>query len=373
LPGGDGARGSVELRRLTKRFGDTVAVEDVDLLVRSGEFLSILGPSGCGKTTTLRMISGLEDPTEGEIWISGEDATAVPPHKRNVNTVFQSYALFPHLTVAENVAYGLRVKKHDRSAIRERVSRALDMVQLPQLADRRPSQLSGGQQQRVALARALVNEPDVLLLDEPLSALDLKLRQAMRIELKFLHERLGMTFVFVTHDQAEAITMSDRVAVMHGGRILQVGTPEDVYERPVSRFVANFIGQTNLLQGRVEEVRETDADVRLASGALIRASRDEGGLSPGSDVIVAVRPERVRVRAGETGGWGADGGTELTGTLTGLIYLGDTTRGTIKLPDGTEIVALRPNDEEVHPFGDLRTGTNVRVVWPPGAARLLTE
>jgi spermidine/putrescine transport system ATP-binding protein len=361
----------VELRRLTKRFGETVAVEEVDLLVRSGEFLSILGPSGCGKTTTLRMISGLEDPSEGEIWISGRDATNVPPHRRNVNTVFQSYALFPHLTVAENVAYGLRVKKYGRSTIRERVARALDMVQLPQLADRRPIQLSGGQQQRVALARALVNEPDVLLLDEPLSALDLKLRQAMRIELKYLHERLGMTFVFVTHDQAEAITMSDRVAVMHFGRILQVGTPEDVYERPASRFVANFIGQTNLLEGRVEAARDADADVRLAGGALIRASVDAGELSPGSDVVVAVRPERLRVRA-EPPEAGSDAG-ELAGTLTGLIYLGDATRGTIKLPDGTEIVALRPNDEEAHPFGDLRPGSAVRVGWPPGAARILTE
>lgn len=370
-PGPTNTRGTVELRAVSKKFGDTTAVDAIDLHIRSGEFMSILGPSGSGKTTTLRMISGFEAPTKGEVWISGLNATDVPAHRRNVNTVFQSYALFAHLTVAENVAYGPRVKKRDPAEIRERVARALEMVRLPHLADRHPSQLSGGEQQRVALARAIINEPDVLLLDEPLSALDLKLRQAVRIELKNLHDQLGMTFVFVTHDQTEALTMSDRVAVMDGGRILQLGTPAEVYERPNSRFVANFIGETNLLEGRIETVRSGEAHVRLAGGPVVLASGGVGDLRPGAEVTVAIRPERVRMLAQRPSGTVAAG--ELAGTLISLIYLGDATRATIALPDASEVVAIRYNEEEGHSSGDLRPGDPVLVGWQPGAARLLTE
>ena len=362
------ARGSVELRGVTKRFGEAVAVDDIDVHVRSGEFMSLLGPSGCGKTTTLRIVSGLERPTEGHVWISGSDATEVPAYKRNVNTVFQSYALFPHLTVADNIAYGLKVRKQDRSTIKGRVARALEMVRLPDVADRHPTQLSGGQQQRVALARALVNEPDVLLLDEPLSALDLKLREAMRLELKHLHERLQMTFIFVTHDQREAITMSDRVAVMNGGKVLQVGTPEEVYERPTSRFVASFIGETNLLKGSVEAFGDGGADVRLDGGALIRAEGPGQTLDVGSVVTVTVRPERVRFHTGDAP---TPNGGDLGGVLTELVYLGDATRCAIALDDGSELVALAHNGDETPPFQDVRPGEAVRVWWHHGAARIV--
>jgi spermidine/putrescine transport system ATP-binding protein len=362
-------RGRVELRGVTVRFDEVSAVDDVDLVIEPGEFLSILGPSGCGKTTTLRLMAGLQDTTAGEIWISGENATGVPAHKRDVNTVFQSYALFPHLTVAENVAYGLRVKKHDKATIGERVHRALELVQLPQLADRRPFQLSGGQQQRVALARAIVNEPAVLLLDEPLSALDLKLRQAMRLELKHLHEQLGITFVFVTHDQDEAITMSSRVAVMNQGRILQMGTPEEIYDYPKSKFVAGFIGEMNFVDGRVETISGGDADVRLESGAIVRVPLGESDLSERAPVTVAIRPERVRV----VGPAAADPGTDLMGTLTELIYLGDATQAMFELPNGHGLRALQHNEGGQPQFGDARPGDLVRIGWQAGAAQLLTE
>ncbi len=254
---------AVGLHGLTKRFGDVVAVRAIELEIGDGEFFSLLGPSGCGKTTTLRMIAGLEFPTEGSLTIFGQEVGTLPPNKRPVNTVFQNYALFPHLDIHDNVAFGLRMQGVGKKDASRRVGEALEMVRLGEMGTRRPSQLSGGQQQRIALARALVNRPKVLLLDEPLGALDLKLRQEMQGELKSLQRELGITFVFVTHDQEEALTMSDRIGVMHDGDLLQVDPPETIYERPVNRFVADFIGQTNLLEGTVE-----DADtICLANGA----------------------------------------------------------------------------------------------------------
>ena len=244
---------AVTLAGITKRFGDVVAVDDIDLEINDGEFFAMLGPSGCGKTTTLRMIAGLDFPTVGSLKIFGDEVGTLPPNKRPVNTVFQNYALFPHMNVLDNVAFGLRMQGAGKADARAKAADAIELVQLAGMESRRPSQMSGGQQQRVALARALVNEPKVLLLDEPLGALDLKLRQEMQGELKRLQENLGVSFVFVTHDQEEALTMSDRIAVMNEGRLLQVGTPEEIYEHPTNRFVADFIGQTNLLEGTVED------------------------------------------------------------------------------------------------------------------------
>ncbi len=261
-----GSEPSVELKGLTKRFGDDVtAVDSIDLEIDDGEFFALLGPSGCGKTTTLRMIAGLEFPTEGSLKIYGEEMGTLSPNKRPVNTVFQNYALFPHMTILENVSFGLRMQKIGKTEASKRAHEALEMVRLGQMAKRKPNQLSGGQQQRIALARALVNRPKVLLLDEPLGALDLKLRQEMQIELKSLQREVGITFVFVTHDQEEALTLSDRIAVMHEGRFLQVAAPETMYEHPANRFVADFIGQTNLLEGTVEDAKT----VCLANGARV--------------------------------------------------------------------------------------------------------
>ena len=361
-------RGAVSLHGVTKRFGDTVAVDDMDLDVRPREFISLLGPSGCGKTTTLRMISGFERPDEGRVLISGTDTTDVPPHRRRVNTVFQSYALFEHMRVAENVAFGLKVKRQDRETISRKVREALDLVRLGELADRYPAQLSGGQRQRVALARAVVNEPEVLLLDEPLSALDLKLRQAMRHELGRLHEELGMTFIFVTHDQQEAITMSDRIAVMDQGRIDQLGTPTEIYERPASRFVADFIGETNLLTVTLLEADAGSATVRTPSGEVIGCEPVQGAAA-GSDLVLTVRPQRVVVLAEEEP---APAGCALFGgVLRGLLFLGDSTRATVRLADGSELAAVRHNEAGAHPFGMLRPGDRVQVGWPYEAACLL--
>ncbi|MDE0668271.1 MAG: ABC transporter ATP-binding protein [bacterium] len=361
-------RGAVSLRGVTKRFGDTTAVDQVDLDVRPREFISLLGPSGCGKTTTLRMVSGFERPDEGRVIISGADTTDVPPHRRRVNTVFQSYALFEHMRVAENVAFGLKVKRQDRETISTKVAQALDLVRLGELAERYPAQLSGGQRQRVALARAVVNQPEVLLLDEPLSALDLKLRQAMRHELGRLHTELGMTFIFVTHDQQEAITMSDRIAVMDQGRIHQLGTPTEIYERPASRFVADFIGETNLLDVTLVGTEEGAATVRTPSGEVIGRVQVEGARA-GGEFVLAVRPQRVVVVA-EVAPEPQDC-TLFGGVLVDLLFLGDATRATVRLPDGSELVAVRHNEAGTHPFGMLRPGDRVKVGWLHEAACLL--
>ena len=284
---------AVRLSGVTKRFDDVVAVDDVSLDIHEGEFFSLLGPSGCGKTTTLRMIAGLEFPTEGSLRIHGEEMGLLPPDKRPVNTVFQNYALFPHMDVESNIAFGLEMRKVPKDERRRRVAEAIELVRLDGLAKRKPSQLSGGQQQRVALARALVNEPKVLLLDEPLGALDLKLRQDMQNELKGLQREVGITFVYVTHDQEEALTMSDRIAVMRDGHLLQVAGPEALYERPATRFVADFIGRSNILPGTAASGDE----VVLANGDRLRLPTDQ---AVGSPVGVAVRPERIAIdRPGE--------------------------------------------------------------------------
>ncbi|MEP4648839.1 MAG: ABC transporter ATP-binding protein, partial [Ilumatobacter sp.] len=286
----------IELRNVRKRFGDFVAVEEADFSIREGEFFAMLGPSGCGKTTTLKMIAGFEQPTEGEVVLNGVDVSRVPPHKRNVNTVFQQYALFPHMTVADNVRFGPRSKKRSRSDYEASVTEMLDVVRLGDFAHRKPAQLSGGQQQRVALARALVNLPSALLLDEPLAALDLKLREAMQFELKRIQREVGITFVFVTHDQGEALTMSDRIAVMSEGRVEQIGTPEEIYNSPATLFVAGFIGSANLLPGEVRGFDGDDTIVELNSGAVVR-SRATRSNEIGAPVSLMLRPERLRASA----------------------------------------------------------------------------
>ncbi|MCY4457649.1 MAG: ABC transporter ATP-binding protein [Acidimicrobiaceae bacterium] len=365
-------RGSVTLQGVTKRFGKTVAVEAIDLNVKPREFISLLGPSGCGKTTTLRMVSGFEEPTNGRILISGTDATGVPPHKRRVNTVFQSYALFEHMTVADNVAFGLRVKGFDKAVTVAKTAAALDLVRLTQFAQRRPAQLSGGQKQRVALARAIVNEPDVLLLDEPLSALDLKLRQAMRHELGRLHDELGLTFIFVTHDQQEAITMSDRIAVMDQGRIHQLGTPSEIYERPVSRFVADFIGETNMLEVTGAGQSAGLPAVTLSTGELVLLDQaQKGSTATERKLVLAVRPQRVTVTTAEE--MPVPGGVAINGHMLELLFLGDSTRATVQLTDGSKVVALRYNDASRQPFGELRPGDAVTVGWAPGAACVIGD
>jgi len=269
---------AVELRRVTKIFGEVIALRDVSLEIKEGEFFSLLGPSGCGKTTSLRLIAGFELPTEGKVLISGEAMGQIPAYQRPVNTVFQSYALFPHMSVHQNVAFGLEMQHLSKGEIRRRVGEALDMVRLPGLELRRPKQLSGGQQQRVALARALVNRPKVLLLDEPLGALDLKLRKAMQLELKMLQHQVGITFIYVTHDQDEALTMSDRIAVMDHGLVLQVGTPHEIYERPAARFVADFIGETNLIPGQIVAIDRNVVQVGLPGSTLLKAPGVSGGV-----------------------------------------------------------------------------------------------
>ena len=309
-----GQRPVVELQGVVKRFGEEViAVDNVDLTITDGEFFSLLGPSGCGKTTTLRMVAGLELPTAGSIRIHGEEMGLRPPNKRPVNTVFQSYALFPHMTVAANIGFGLEMRKVPKSERREQIDWAIDLVEMGNVAHRKPSQLSGGQQQRVALARALVNRPEVLLLDEPLGALDLKLRQQMQIELKNLQREVGITFVYVTHDQEEAVTMSDRIGVMHDGQLLQVDSPEAIYERPTTRFVADFIGQTNFLEATVAAANE----VVLANGDRLRLASDQ---PVGTPVAGTVRPERLTVhRRGD----GLETRHRLDGRVETVTYLGN--------------------------------------------------
>jgi spermidine/putrescine transport system ATP-binding protein len=282
------------MRNVTKAFGDVVAVDNVSMAIKQKEFFAMLGPSGCGKTTSLRMIAGFEHPTGGEVLIDGKDVGSTPAFQRNVNTVFQSYALFPHMTVEQNVSFGLEMKRVPANDIKQRVGQALDLVRLPQLAKRFPKQMSGGQQQRVALARALVNRPKVLLLDEPLGALDAKLRKEMQIELKTLQREVGITFIFVTHDQEEALTMSDRIAVFSKGKVLQVGTPLEIYERPNCRFVADFIGETNFLDGKVSAINGEFATVVVA-GDKPFVGRVNGDVRVGADATISVRPEKMQL------------------------------------------------------------------------------
>jgi len=310
----------VRLAGVTKRFGDVVAVDDISLDILRGEFFSLLGPSGCGKTTTLRMIGGFEQPDEGAIELAGADVAGLPPHQRDVNTVFQSYALFPHLNVFDNVAYGLRRRRIGKDHIPGQVRRILELVDMPGFEGRSTAQLSGGQQQRVALARALVNQPQVLLLDEPLGALDLKLRKQMQLELKGLQHEIGITFIYVTHDQEEAMTMSDRIAVMRNGRIEQVGPPEDVYERPATEFVAGFLGASNLLDGTVGPPDGAFRTIELVSGEKVRVPA--GSIEGTQDRIkLGVRPEKIRIAAG-TPASTANGDNAIVGTVRDATFVG---------------------------------------------------
>lgn len=358
---------SVELRRVRKLYGDVVAVDGVSLAVAPGEFVTLLGPSGCGKTTTLRMIGGFELPSAGEVLIQGESMGTRPPNRRPVNTVFQNYALFPHLTVGKNIAYGLEMARVPREERKRRVGQALEMVRLPHVEGRRPSELSGGQQQRVALARALVNRPAVLLLDEPLGALDLKLRKAMQLELKGLNKEIGATFIYVTHDQEEALTMSDRIAVMNEGRILQIGVPEEIYERPRSRFVADFIGQTNFLDGTVVGQTGEFAEIKLTSDSGVWARIPDGlDLVPGAAATVAVRPEKVRfVSEGEQTG----GSNILDGRVVEVIYLGTHSQFVVALPGGGRLTVHRQNDAGGTATGGV--GADVRVGFGAAQAAVL--
>jgi spermidine/putrescine transport system ATP-binding protein len=353
------AEADIRLDRVTKRFGDVTAVDDLSLEIEQGEFFSLLGPSGCGKTTTLRMIGGFEDPTQGTISLGGNDVTEVPAYRRNVNTVFQSYALFPHLTVFENVAFGLRRKKVDKREIGRRAKEALVLVDLPGFERRKPSQLSGGQQQRVALARALVNRPQVLLLDEPLGALDLKLRKQMQLELKSIQHEVGITFLYVTHDQDEAMTMSNRLAVMRHGRIEQIGGPEDVYENPATEFVAGFLGASNLLDGKVSRRDGAVATVLLTTGSTLEvpAERLNGQTAA---VKVGVRPEKIRLEPDTVeipSGWNS-----VTGTLRMATFVGVSHQFTVDGPNDRVLTVYAQNlGAESIPA----PGQRVRLVWRP--------
>jgi spermidine/putrescine transport system ATP-binding protein len=356
------AGGRVELISLTKRFTE-IAVDSIDLAIASGEFFSLLGPSGCGKTTTLRLIAGFEQPTAGRILLDDVDVSGVPPHKRNVNTVFQSYALFPFLTVFDNVAFGLRTRRLDKAELTNRVNEALDLVKLGAFAKRRPGQLSGGQQQRVALARALVLKPSVLLLDEPLGALDAKLRRSLKVELKALQEQVGITFLYVTHDQEEALTMSDRLAVMRDGRIVQIGRPHEVYEEPADTYVADFLGVSNLMEVDIVSRGPDSCTVKLGESVL---RVDHGGAGVPDRAHAVIRPERVRVEE-----FGTDGPNRIPAMVERLVYLGSSTQVFLRLAPGTELQALLQNDGDQGQLAQLSQGTPVHAYLAPDAMRVL--
>jgi spermidine/putrescine transport system ATP-binding protein len=359
---------SVRLERVTKRFGDLAAVRELSLDIESGEFFTFLGPSGCGKTTTLRMVAGFEEPTEGRVLLDGTDVTGLPAFKRPTNTVFQSYALFPHLSVEDNVAFGLRRKKVEKEEIRRRVAEELERVGLAAEANRKPAQLSGGQQQRVALARALVNRPAVLLLDEPLGALDLKLRKQLQVELKGIQRDVGITFVYVTHDQEEALTMSDRIAVMNRGVIEQVDLPEAVYERPGTTFVAGFIGVSNLMPGEVVSANGRLAELRLDAG--ITVATDAAGASVGERAHAVVRPEKLQIQPAHT----ATGDRpSVEGVLESSLYLGTATQVVVRLPDGTAMTVLVPNTDEQQRRSLPSPGESVRLGWSQEHIHMVRE
>jgi spermidine/putrescine transport system ATP-binding protein len=357
---------SVALRNVTKRFDDFTAVDDLSLELGQGEFFTLLGPSGCGKTTTLRMIAGFERPTSGEIAIEGEDVAALPAHKRPTNTVFQSYALFPHLSVEKNVAFGLKRKKVDKDEIAERVATELKRVGLAREAGRRPSQLSGGMQQRVALARALVNLPKVLLLDEPLGALDLKLRKGLQVELKRIQREVGITFVYVTHDQEEALTMSDRIAVMNRGHVEQVSAPEEVYDRPTTSFVAGFIGVSNLMPARVTG----PGKVKLDSGPEVEA--DTGGLQAGEGCAAVVRPEKLKVTMAGDGQVLSDSEPRVEGVVESSLYLGTATQIAVNLGGEVRMTVLIPNADENERQRLPGGGAKVTLSWAPEHMHVVT-
>ena len=356
---------AVVIEDLVKRFGNVTAVDGVSITVERGEFFSLLGPSGCGKTTLLRCIAGFLAPDSGRILLEDRDVSGVPPHRRPSNMVFQDYALFPHLNVAKNIAFGLEEERLPRAEISTRVDEALAIVQLEDLAKRRPSQLSGGQQQRVALARAIVKRPVVLLLDEPLGALDLKLRKAMQFELKRIQREIGITFVYVTHDQDEALTMSDRIAVMNGGRCEQLDTPEAVYEHPASRFVADFIGEANLVASEVAEVGADDVGVIIGTSTAVRVARNGHPVSVGQRPTLLVRPEHVRI----TGDEPTDPVSRVSALLVESAYQGSSIRYVLQLEGGDRIVAEIPYGARP----DVEPGDRVWASWDLASGQLLDE
>jgi spermidine/putrescine transport system ATP-binding protein len=380
---------AVRLTQVTKRFGgDTqgrrvakyvegaaagdafLAVDHVDLTVDDGEFFSLLGPSGCGKTTTLRMIGGFEQPTSGRIELQGADVTWLPPYKRNVNTVFQNYALFPHLTIFENVAFGLRRKKIAGPDVKARVAEMLELVELPGFENRKPNQISGGQAQRVALARALVNRPAVLLLDEPLGALDLKLRKQMQVELKRIQKEVGITFIYVTHDQEEAMTMSDRIAVMNRGRYEQLGDPEVLYERPRTRFVAGFLGVSNLIPATRDGASGDEAAFRLADGTAVRVPKALVEGRTGT-IALGVRPEKIRLY--ETSAAVPEGLNRLTGMIADVSYIGVSTQYIVALPDGHRVTVYEQNVERATKAELWGRGETVQLAWSPEHSFVVTD
>jgi spermidine/putrescine transport system ATP-binding protein len=362
----NGEEYAVELRDVVKRFNLVTAVNHVSLEIKDGEFFSLLGPSGCGKTTTLRLIAGFEMPSSGQVFIGGKAQGYLPAYQRPVNTVFQQYALFPHMSVFQNVAFGLEMQKVSKPDIKRRVKLVLEMVHLADMASRRPKQLSGGQQQRVALARALVNQPKVLLLDEPLGALDLKLRKAMQVELKDLQERVGITFIYVTHDQEEALTMSDRIGVMDRGKLLQVGTAHEVYEAPHTRFVSDFIGETNYLDGHVAQLRDEycqvviDPDIRVWANTV-------PGLQTGKQVSVAVRPEKMYINMEPREDFNT-----LQGRVQNIIYTGSTTTFQVELPSSAQLMIRQQN---IDPFliTRVKLGDQVNVSWSIDASKAFSD
>jgi spermidine/putrescine transport system ATP-binding protein len=355
---------AIELVGIAKRFhsrrGVVTAVERVDLSIGEGEFFSLLGPSGCGKTTTLRMIGGFEEPSEGQILLYGVDVVGVPPNRRDVNMVFQSYALFPHMSVFDNVAFGLRRKSIAGAEVRNRVNEMLELVQLEGKSERRPRELSGGQQQRVALARALVNKPRALLLDEPLAALDLKLRQAMQIELKRIQREVGITFIFVTHDQNEALTMSDRLVVMNAGRIEQLGSPREVYERPRTRFVAGFIGTSNLITGTVRSMDGSAAVLDTGPDeSIIAPDARAAGAQVGQPLDITVRPEKILLSAGRPDA----GRCAIRGRVTEVVYLGTSTQYAVRTPEGSDLLVFLQNTSDSADIAERNA--DVWLSWRP--------
>ena len=358
---------SVKFENVTKKFGDFTAVRSMELEIGDGEFFSLLGPSGCGKTTTLRMVAGFEQPTEGKIFIMDQQVAGVPAYRRPVNTVFQNYALFPHMTVAQNVAFGLQMSKVDKSEIARRVDNALELVQMGSYHERRPTQMSGGQKQRIALARALVNRPRVLLLDEPLGALDLKLRKEMQLELKQIQSEVGITFIYVTHDQEEAITMSDRIAVMHNGLVMQTGSSRDIYEQPANRFVADFIGETNFIDGKVVA---SGKHTTLSANGVSFSGRSSETIANGTAATVAIRPEKIWLY--EMGNSAENNRVAIDGTISGVVYIGTDHRYQVELVTGGKIFVRVQNlgHEQTQTF---EMGDAVSVQFSAENARVLTE
>jgi spermidine/putrescine transport system ATP-binding protein len=358
----------IRLDGVSKRFGDYVAVESADFDIAEGEFFSMLGPSGCGKTTTLRMIAGFEQPTSGRILLHGDDVSRTPPYRRDVNTVFQNYALFPHMNVFDNVAFGLRNKKTPSDVVRTRVMELLEVVRLPDMAERRPTQLSGGQQQRIALARALVNLPKALLLDEPLGALDLKLREVMQLELKRIQREVGITFIFVTHDQEEALTMSDRIAVMTKGRVDQIGTPTEIYHHPATAFVAGFIGTANLLPVTVRSQDGDTVTVDSRAGNQFRVPAGGRTHPTGSEATLMVRPERLVPKGAPLHGGEAAGSLDCT--VTSMVFQGPVVRCQVQTSSGAELVAhLGPEDDPA----SIAVGSPITMTWAYEGAYLVPE